>query len=86
MSLWIMVESARVASVHDLRLRVFYERVKQRRGDQKAAVALSCKMLKIIWFMLAKKEEYKPANGREGMRKSVIGCRFKEESLAEGKL
>ena len=29
---WIMVESARVASVHDPRLKSFYERVKGRRG------------------------------------------------------
>jgi transposase len=59
---WIMVESARVASVHDPRLRVFYERVKRRRGDQKAVVAVACKMLKIIWFMLMKKEEYESTN------------------------
>jgi len=59
---WIMVESARVASVHDPRLRVFYERVKARRGDQKAVVALACKMLKIVWFMLTKREPYESAN------------------------
>ena len=47
-------------SVHGLRLRVFYERVKGRRGDQKAVVALACKMLKIVWFMLTWKEEYEP--------------------------
>jgi transposase len=59
---WIMVESARVASVHDPRLGVFYERVKARRGDQKAVVALACKMLKIVWFMLTKREPYESAN------------------------
>lgn len=59
---WIMVESARVASVHDARLGVFYERVKQRRGDQKAVVALACKMLKIIWFMLTEREPYESRN------------------------
>lgn len=66
---WIMVESARVASVHDPRLRVFYERVKQRRGDQKAVVALACKMLKIIWFMLTRKEEYESMNRKRFAKK-----------------
>jgi transposase len=70
---WIMVESARVASVHDPRLRVFFERVKQRRGDQKAVVALACKMLKIIWFMLKKKEEYESADeGRYAKKLSSL--------------
>lgn len=61
---WIMVESARVASVHDARLGVFYERVKARRGDQKAVVAVACKMLKIVWFMLMKREPYESMNKR----------------------
>ena len=66
---WIMVESARVASVHDARLRVFYERVKARRGDQKTVVALACKMLKIVWFMLTRKEEYESMNERRFAKK-----------------
>jgi transposase len=66
---WIMVEAARVASNHDARLRAFYERVKQRRGDQKAVVALANKMLKIIWFMLTWKEEYESANEKSYARK-----------------
>jgi len=66
---WIMVESARVASVHDSRLGAFYERVKQRRADQKAVVALACKMLKIIWFMLTKKEEYESMNQKRFAKK-----------------
>jgi transposase len=55
---WIMVESARVASVFDPRLKAFYERVARRRGDQKAVVAVANKMLKIIWFMLTREEAY----------------------------
>jgi transposase len=61
---WIMVEAARSASIHDPRLRSFYERVKGRRGDQKAVVAVANKMLKIIWFMLTKREEYESANSK----------------------
>jgi hypothetical protein len=45
---WIIVESARVASTHDPRLRSFYERVRSRRGDQKAIIATANRMLKII--------------------------------------
>jgi transposase len=66
---WIMVESARVAANHDPRLRSFYERVKERRGDQKAIVAVANKMLKIIWFMLKRKEEYESTNKKRYMKK-----------------
>ncbi|TFH18610.1 IS110 family transposase, partial [Candidatus Bathyarchaeota archaeon] len=59
---WIMVEAARSAVRHDERMRVFYERVKRRRGDGKAIVAVACKMLKIIWFMLKRREPYQSRN------------------------
>jgi transposase len=61
---WVMVECARVAVVHDARLCEFYERVKRRRGEQKALVAVACKMLKIIWFMLTRREPYQSMNAR----------------------
>jgi transposase len=61
---WIMVEAARVAANNDARLSEFYERVKQRRGNQKAVVAVACKMLKIIWTMLTKDEPYESRNQR----------------------
>jgi transposase len=59
---WVMVECAEVAMVHDARLGEFYERVGRRRGEQKALVAVACKMLKIIWFMLTRKERYHSMN------------------------
>ncbi len=55
---WVMVEDARIAVRHDERMRAFYERVAKRHGDQKATVAVACKMLKIVWFMLIRKEPY----------------------------
>lgn len=55
---WAIVEAARVAVLHDERLAGFYERVRARRGNQKAAVAVACKMLKIIWTMLTRHEAY----------------------------
>ena len=51
---WIMVESARVAVNHDPRLKSFYERIKQRKGDQKAIIATANEMLKIIWTLLSR--------------------------------
>jgi hypothetical protein len=59
-----MVEAARVAVNNDSRFGAFYERVKQRRGNQKAIVAVACKMLKIIWTMLTRKELYESRNQR----------------------
>ena len=58
-----------MASVRDPRLGVFYERVKARRGDQKAVVALACKMLKIVWFMLTKREPDEFANEKGYLEK-----------------
>ena len=66
---WIIVESARVASTHDPRLRSFYERVRSRRGDQKAIIAIANKMLKIIWFMLTRREAYESANRKRYIKK-----------------
>jgi len=66
---WIMVEAARVAVNHDERMRAFYERVKHRRGDQKAIIAVANKMLKIIWFMLKRREPYESTNRKRYERK-----------------
>ena len=52
------------ALAREPRLGEFYERVKLRRGGQKAIVAVACKMLKIIWTMLTKKELYESRNQR----------------------
>ena len=66
---WIMVEAARVAVNHDDRMRSFYERVKHRRGDQKAIIAVANKMLKITWFMLTRKEPYESRNEKRYQQK-----------------
>ena len=66
---WIMVEAARVAVNHDSRMRPFYERVKHRRGDQKAIIAVANKMLKIIWFMLTRREPYESRNMKRYQQK-----------------
>jgi hypothetical protein len=48
--------------------------VKRRRGDGKAVVAVACKMLKIIWFMLRRREPYQSRNeGRYGVKLKMLG-------------
>jgi len=72
---WVMVEAARTAVQYDEKLAGFYERVRARRGDQKAAVAVACKMLKIVWFMLSRREVYSCANTRRyGEKLKKIGA------------
>jgi len=66
---WIMVEAARVAATRDPRMREFYERVKRRRGDQKAIVAVANKLLKITWFMLTRREPYESRNEKRYLQK-----------------
>ena len=66
---WVMVEAARVAVNHDDRMRAFYERVKNRRGDQKAIIAVANKMLKITWFMLTRREPYESRNEKRYQKK-----------------
>ncbi|MHA1632509.1 MAG: IS110 family transposase [Candidatus Freyarchaeota archaeon] len=61
---WVMVECAKVAVRHDGRFGEFYERVRRRRGDGKAIVAVAAKILKIIWFMLTRREPYQSRNPR----------------------
>jgi len=66
---WVIVEAARVAVNHDDRMRAFYLRVKHRRGDQKAIIAVANKMLKIIWFMLTRREPYGSRNEKRYRQK-----------------
>jgi transposase len=72
---WALVEAARIAVQHDKRMKAFYMRVAVRRGDQKATVAVACKMLKIAWFMLTRRETYGNANvKRYGEKLKKIGA------------
>jgi hypothetical protein len=59
-----MALSKQVAVRWDGKFGVFYERVKARRGDQKAVVAVANKMLKIVWVMLIRREMYGNVNRR----------------------
>ncbi len=57
-SVWMrnaIVEAATITIQYDPRMQRIYERVKKRRGAQKAKVAVALHMLEIIWYMLTKR-------------------------------
>ena len=53
-----MVECARVAVRKDPHLREFYLRVRQKRGDKKALIAVARKTVAYAWWMLKRKQTY----------------------------
>jgi len=61
---WAIVEAAVTAVRYDVKFCEFYERVKARRGGQKAIVAVANKMLKIVWVVLVRREVYGGVNQR----------------------
>ena len=61
---YIIVEAARTSVRYDEKLGSFYERVAARHGNQKAVVAVACKKLKIVWFVLTRREAYACVDGR----------------------
>jgi transposase len=74
---WILIQAAQTARQHDERLGSFYERVANRRGQNKATVAVAREMLAIIYHMLLKKEPYR------GMKEKLADQKYKRmERLA----
>lgn len=55
---WAMVEAAQTAVRKDPLLQAFYDRIKRKKGPQKAVVAAARKMLVIVFHMLTKQEPY----------------------------
>jgi transposase len=53
-----MVECARVAIRKDSRLKEFYVRVRQKRGDKKALIAVARKMVAYAYWMLKRDRTY----------------------------
>lgn len=56
-----LVENASVAVMRPGRFRKFYQKIKKRKGHQKAILAVAHKMLTIIWFMLQRKKPFEGA-------------------------
>jgi len=55
---WVLVQCAFVAIRNDERFRNFYERLKQRKGSQKAIVATARKLLTVVYAVLRDRKPY----------------------------
>jgi transposase len=67
-----MVEVAHAAvKKRDSRFRMFYLRVRAKKGEKTAIVAVARKMLTIVWHLLVKGERYV----EEGFRKTIRSVR-----------
>ena len=56
---WIPVQCALTAIKYDVHLRIFYDRIRNRKGHAKAIVATAKELLVIIWYMLTRNELYR---------------------------
>ena len=56
---WALVEVAQTAVRKDPLLKAFYDRIKHKKGSQKAIVAAARKILVIVFHVLSKKEPYR---------------------------
>lgn len=56
---WILVQCALIAIKYDAHLRIFYDRIRNRRGHATAIVATAKELLVIIWYMLTRHELYR---------------------------
>lgn len=68
---WVLIQAAQSARQHDERLGSFYERVANRRGPNKATVAVAREMLSIVYHMLLKREAYR------GMKEKLADQKYK---------
>lgn len=55
---WYLTEAAQHAARYDPKLAPFYERIKKRKGTQKAKIAVATKMLVSIYLVLTRDEPY----------------------------
>lgn len=55
---WILVQCAHITVRHPSRLATFYRRLAKRKGTKIATIATARKMLRVIWFMLARDEPF----------------------------
>jgi len=75
---WALVEVAQTAARCDSFFASFYTRMRHRKGNGKAIVAVARKMLEIIWRMMRENRPYIPrpkANNRVGPSAPVAGSR-----------
>src|SRR6185312_169590 len=57
---WILVQCVLIAIKYDAHLKIFYNRIRNRKGHATAIVATTAKeLLVIIWYMLTRNELYR---------------------------
>jgi len=67
---WYLAEAAQHAARYDPKLKPFYERIKNKKGHQKAIVAVARKMLVSIYWVLTRNELYD--GHREDLQKRKV--------------
>ena len=56
---WILVQCVLIAIKYDDHLRIFYDRIRNRKGHATAIVATAKELLVITWYMLSRNELYR---------------------------
>lgn len=56
---WGMVEAVRGGIINNINIRYYYERIKSRKGVNKARIATAKRMLQIVYRVLNEKDEFK---------------------------
>ena len=56
---WTLVQCANAAVKFDEKMKRFYNKIKAKKGHNKAVVAVASKMARIIWHMLTENEQYR---------------------------
>jgi len=69
---WVMVRYAHTAWQHDSRLRGFYERFCQQKGEKSAVEAVAHDMARIVYYMLKRNEPYR------GRKRGLTDRKMKE--------
>jgi transposase len=54
-----LVQTSQVVVKYPSPLRAFFQRLNARKGRNKAIIAVSSKLARIVWFMLTRKEDYR---------------------------
>ena len=67
---WVLVQCTLVAIKYDIRLSIFYNRIKNRKGHGKAIVATAKELLVIIWYMLTRNELYRNMNKQKDINRN----------------
>ena len=68
---WILVQCALIAIKYDAHLRIFYDRIRNRKGHATAIVATAKELLVIIWYMLTRNELYRYMDKQRYERKTT---------------